>query len=86
MTSLKQEIEEILTTIVAPEHPWFNPDKAVTQATQSILQTIRKHLPEKKRKMSYAEAAKDFKLMEIATQNHGWNLAIDEITKVLEEG
>lgn len=34
--SIDSELEVILNGIVAPEHPWFDPKKAVEQALQAI--------------------------------------------------
>lgn len=77
--SLKEEMNQLVKTISSDDNAQFFPDGYV----ERILSTISKHLPEKKRKMSYVEVVKDFKLMEIATQNHGFNMAIDEVNKLL---
>jgi len=37
---MSKSIRSVLETIVAPEHPWFNPEKAVDQALKDIAQII----------------------------------------------
>lgn len=58
---------------------------AVAEATQAITQAMLEALPEKKRKMSFAEASKDVKLYELATHNHGYNQAILEMESAIKK-
>ena len=78
--TLQAELEQILHIlhkIVAPEHPWFNPDKAVEQAINSILATVSKHLPEKKKEKLYA--GEPYSLV-----GKEWNDAITEMEQRLQ--
>lgn len=36
MNKSKMSVEDVLQTIVAPEHPWFNPDVAIKIAKEQL--------------------------------------------------
>jgi hypothetical protein len=50
----------------------------------TILSLIASKMPEKKPKRSYAECCKDFRLMELALIESGFNQAIDSVKSILK--